>query len=148
MDIGVYCVEAMVGLFGRPKQVVAVPVFLKDGIDGAGTIVAEYDAMVVELVYSKITKSHAKTEIQGEDGIMLIPEIVNPGEIEIIYNTGEVEKVGTSLMEGNMVFEVAYFIQAIKEKAFPKKYREITEISMEILDEARKQMGVVFPADE
>ena len=36
MDLGVYCVHPLVELFGKPNEVFAAPILLKNGIDGAG----------------------------------------------------------------------------------------------------------------
>lgn len=68
MDIGVYCVHPLLGLFGTPDRILAAPVMLRGGIDGAGTILAEYEDKIAELVYSKITSTGLPSEIQGGKG--------------------------------------------------------------------------------
>jgi len=89
MDIGVYCVHALVKLFGVPQNINADGIILSNGIDGAGTITANYRDFQAELLYSKITNSYNFSEIQGEDACMVIDKINWPQNIKIIYRTGE-----------------------------------------------------------
>lgn len=66
---------------------------LSNGIDGAGTILAEYSEFQGELLYSKITDSRVPSQIQGEEGTMVIREIPDPQEITIYYRSGKTEKL-------------------------------------------------------
>ena len=75
MDIGVYCVHPMVKLFGLPNEISAHCLKLSNGVDASGTIVAMYDEMQAELMYSKITNSALPSQIQGEEASMIIKEI-------------------------------------------------------------------------
>ena len=75
MDIGVYCVHPLVSLFGKPEKVISSSLKLSNGIDGAGTILTEYPDFQGELLYSKITDSRVPSQIQGEEGSMVIREI-------------------------------------------------------------------------
>ena len=117
MDIGVYCVHPLVSLFGKPERVVTSSLKLSNGIDGAGTILVEYPEFQGELLYSKITDSRVPSQIQGEEGTMVIREIPDPQEITIYYRSGKTENLENSRME------------------------------MELMDEVRRQQGIIFPAD-
>ena len=48
---------------------------IRGDIDGAGTILAKYPNMIAEVEYSKITNSRIPSEIQGENGVILIHKI-------------------------------------------------------------------------
>ena len=50
---------------------------LSNGVEGAGTILASYDGMQAELLYSKITNNRLPSQIQGEDGTLVIDNITN-----------------------------------------------------------------------
>ena len=76
MDIGVYCVHPLVSLFGKPEKVISSSLKLSNGIDGAGTILTEYPDFQGELLYSKITDSRVPSQIQGEEGSMVIREFL------------------------------------------------------------------------
>ena len=90
---------------------------LSNGIDGAGTILVEYPEFQGELLYSKNTDSRVPSQIQGEEGTMVIREIPDPQEITIYYRSGKTENLENSRME------------------------------MELMDEVRRQQGIIFPAD-
>lgn len=66
---------------------------LSNGIDGAGTILVEYPEFQGELLYSKITDSRVPSQIQGEEGTMVIREIPDPQEITIYYRSGKTENL-------------------------------------------------------
>ncbi len=57
MDIGIYCIEAMLSLFGEPKKIDAHGYIIPSSIDAYGLIVATYEDMICSLDYSKITNS-------------------------------------------------------------------------------------------
>ena len=81
MDIGVYCVHPLVSLFGKPEKVISSSLKLSNGIDGAGTILTEYPDFQGELLYSKITDSRVPSQIQGEEGSLVIREIPDPRKL-------------------------------------------------------------------
>ena len=147
MDIGVYCVQIMLELFDSPDSITAIPVILSNGIDGAGTLTAKYDQMVADLSYSKITNSGTPSQIQGENGVMLVSDVLSPRDITITYNDGTREEIEVEWCDNNMVYELQYFIRAIKHEVAVTHYQQISLKAIELMDLARKQMGVVFPAD-
>ena len=65
MDIGVYCVHPLVRLFGMPEKIEGASVFLENGVDGMGTILAQYPGWQAVLQYSKITSGYTESEVQG-----------------------------------------------------------------------------------
>lgn len=147
MDIGVYCVYPMIQLFGEPVSISASAIQLNGGIDGIGTIVAAYRDMLAELIYSKITASDLPSEIQGEKGRMLIWSITDPRKLEIQYYHGENEVIEIPGAENNMQYEVPRFLRAVQRKADVSIYLQTSQQTLELMDEARRQTGIVFPAD-
>lgn len=152
MDIGVYCVHPMVKLFGRPDAVSAMGVKLHNGVDGMGTITAMYreQGMLVELIYSKITDSALPTQIQGEKGCMLIEEIYNTNKITILYRDKSREEIRVDKIapDNNMYYEIETFIRTAESMEGAKEHNQYSLWEMQVMDEARRQMGIVFPADE
>lgn len=147
-DIGVYCVHPMIGLFGTPNKIHSSSVLLRDGIDGIGTILAEYDDMIAELLYSKITGSDIPSEIQGEKGTMKISSISVPHDISITYNDGTKEILEvSSLPTINMIYELKDFIDAVKGRKNIDYFKHISMEAIKVMDEARKQSNIVFPTD-
>lgn len=150
MDIGVYCVHPMVALFGRPDRIVASGMKLETGVDGMATILAQYEekGIQAELIYAKITDSKLPSQIQGENGAMIIEEIPDTKKITIFYRNGETEEIIIDKKENNMYYEIQEIIRLIEQGENADAYNHCSVLELEVMDEARKQMGVVFPADQ
>lgn len=147
MDIGVYCIHPLVKLFGMPKKLQANAVILENGVDGAGTITVNYENMQGELIYSKITNSKLPSQIQGENGCMIIKEIPDTREITIIYNDGQEECIKINKYDNNMYYEVEEFIKLIQIKESAQKHNQYSLMELSVMDEVRDQLGIKFSAD-
>ena len=147
MDIGCYCVHPLVALFGKPDSISAQSVKLSNGFEGAGTILATYPQMQAELLYSKISNSKLPSEIQGENGSMLIEGINIPQKVTLCWNQDQGEEIPFSFEEKDMFYELDAFAKMIQKKESPQKWNSWTTLELELMDAARKQTGVRFPAD-
>ncbi|WP_055669843.1 Gfo/Idh/MocA family protein [Desnuesiella massiliensis] len=149
MDIGVYCIHPMVNLFGKPKEIKANAIMLASGVDGEGSILFKYEDMDGIAIYSKITNSNLSSEIQGEDGNIIIEKINKFEKAKIIFRDGREEDLSQAHIEEDMCYEIEKFIALIKEDDTDSSYNslQISQWVMEIMDEVRKQIGLVFPAD-
>lgn len=149
MDIGTYCIYAASYLFGKPVEIKAAGVQLEGSIDGAGTVLADYGDFIAELVYSKITNSYQGSEIQGEKGCMIIPHINIPQEVKIRYYNGEEECLFAGDLQDDMQYELNRFMELIEHKEANdiQIYNKASLHTMWIIDEARRQLGITFPAD-
>lgn len=151
MDIGIYCLYPMVTLFGKPELVQAFAVMLSSGIDGEGSMLVRYPDLEMDgvIMYSKITDSYVPTEIQGENGTIVIDKINPPYEVKILYRDGTVEDLTKSQPQESMYYEALEFIELIqsgkRESAVNSLANSLTVA--EIMEEARRQIGLRFPAD-
>lgn len=144
-------------------------------IDGAGVIMAAYPTMVATLHHSKITNDCSMSQIEGELGTLIIEGISAPSaaRLELRAAQSDADAVGYSSaqtisrkielphVENTMTHELADFCDAIRAihsgaavgdaLAGPfgtlSHFHEVTLASLSLMDEARRQMGVVFPAD-
>ena len=148
MDMGVYCVHPLVYLFGMPSEIRSGCVKLRGGIDGAGTILAQYDGMLAEVSYSKIYNSMMPSEIRGEEGVMTISDMISPREIICHYHDGTKEVLPVRDCRNNMIFEVRAFVRAVEERTDLAEYHKLSVMSMAIMDKVRMQNEIVFPADQ
>ncbi|MGM0861229.1 Gfo/Idh/MocA family oxidoreductase [Bacillus atrophaeus] len=149
MDIGVYCIYPAVVLFGEPKEVKASGYLLSSGVDGEGTVILSYDGLEAVLMHSKIATSYTPAEIQGEDGTIILDTVHRPEKVEIRYRDGRVEDISVADDKPAMFYEAAEFITLIKERQLESAGNTFDRslMTLNIMDEARKQIGVVFPAD-
>lgn len=151
MDIGVYCVRMMGELFGYPEALLAHGIFLKNGVDGAGSILGIYPGMDVELSYSKIADGKIGCEIQGEDGTLVFSGVARPGNVVLFRRGGEREVLWEEDDGWNLEYEIRTFAGWMERgdlrAADYRRALEMSGLEMKILDAARRQMGIVFPAD-
>lgn len=149
MDLGVYCIYPMVVLFGEPLRVLASGTMLSSGVDGQGSVVAGYANMEAVVAYSKISNSALSSEIQGEDGTMTIDAINLPRKLSIRYRDGRVEEIAAPEQGTVMAYELREFASLVadgkRESALNSHANSLAV--MRVLDEARRQQGLVFPAD-
>ncbi|WP_411170054.1 Gfo/Idh/MocA family protein [Clostridium sp. MB05] len=150
MDIGVYCIAPMVNLFGKPKTIKANGIMLKTGVDGEGSIVFGYDDMEGVVIYSKISNSYLPSEIQGEEGSIIIDKINSFENIKIVYRDGREENLSLEHKEANMCYEVEEFANLIRNNEKESKINslKVSKDVIEVIEEARKQIGIEYPADE
>ena len=79
---------------------------------------------------------------------MVIREIPNPQNIEIYYRDGKVEHLEIPKSPNNMHYEIQEFVRLIENEEIEHPYLEYSRMEMQIMDEVRRQQGIVFPADE
>ncbi|WP_300385411.1 Gfo/Idh/MocA family oxidoreductase [Clostridium sp.] len=149
MDIGVYCLSPMVNLFGKPKKISGEGILLETGVDGEGSAVFSFDSMDASINYSKIADSHLPSEIQGEKGSIVIDKITTYNSVKIIYRDGKVEEIAKPQEEADMCYEVQEFVKVINSGEKESKINTLdnTLMVLEIMDEIRNQVGIVYPSD-
>lgn len=150
MDIGIYCIYPLVACFGKPNAVKATGVLLESGVDGEGSIIMSYDGMEAVVTYSKITSSNLPSEIQGENGNLLIDRISEPGTVRIEYRDGRSEELSEPDRKPTMFYELDHFITLVMEGQTESPVNSFANslVTMNIMDEARRQIGLVYPADQ
>lgn len=159
MDIGIYTLYPLVVLFGRPERVDASGVVLSSGVDGQGAINLQYDGMNATILYSKIANSSLPTEIQGEDGNITLDRVNIIGSVtytprqQASSGKGPVstpENISYTTDKDEYYYEVAEFIDLITHNKRESEINSLENslITIEIIDEIRRQLGVVYPADK
>ena len=160
MDIGVYTIYPMVVLFGRPQEVFASGTLLSSGTDGQGSVTFRYDGMEANVIYSKIADSHLPSEIQGEEGTIVMNHISRLKQVtfiprmpQAVRGNGEqpeAEDWSQPTDKDRYYYEVAEFIDLVlsgrRESAVNTHCCSL--MTMELMDEVRRQLGVVYPADK
>ena len=143
-------------------------------IDGAGVIMASYPGMVATAHYSKITNDLSESQFEGELGTLAVDNISIPSRARVNLRVSKgADAAGYSGIEtaarelelphakNTMAYELDDFIgaiEAVQTGAAPSEapagtygsvaaYRNLTLSTMELMDEARRQAGIAFPAD-
>ena len=118
-----------------------------------------YDGMEANVMYSKIADSKLRSEIQGEEGLLSIDTINRMGDIRFspraanlgggLTSGSTVENLSVTPSHNEYYYEIAEFISMIEQGRIESSTNSHLNslITMEIIDEIRRQTGVVFPAD-
>lgn len=150
MDMGIYCIYPAVTLFGEPKSVKANSVFLESGVDGEGSLLLQYEDMDAIIMYSKITESSIPSEIHGENGRIVIDKIHDIEKAEIHYLDGTIEDITVPQEKNNMYYEIKEFMNLINNHQLESTVNsyEHSMITAQIIEKARKEVGLIYPADK
>jgi predicted dehydrogenase len=147
MDIGVYCVHPAVKLFGMPRSIQATGVKLTGGVDGAGSLLLGYGDFQVEAIYSKIADGLLPSEFQGEAGSLLVDRISVPQELTLCLRGKARQALATQKEPSSMRFEIEAFQRLASGGGDTRTHDRASLETAMVMDEARRQMGIVFPAD-
>ncbi|OEF30002.1 Gfo/Idh/MocA family protein [Vibrio rumoiensis] len=148
MDIGFYCVSSAVALFGEPKTVQASAHLLDSGVDAHGSVLLQYSDHDVVISHSKVSDSTIPSEIQGEAGSMIIEHISECDHIVLKLRGEEAVTYQVPQVENTMTYEAQVFADQIKQGKLCEKAKARALGVSRITTEVRKQVGVIFPADQ
>lgn len=147
MDIGYYCVASTVALFGAPQSVLASATLLDTGVDAHGSVCLNYGDFDVVISHSKVSNSDIPSEIQGEEGTLVI-EKISEAQGVVLTPRGENSQVLTQPQHINtMLYEAQVFAELVEKQQVEHEGLENSLIVASLLTEIRRQTGVVFPAD-
>ena len=149
MDIGYYCVALTTALFGKPLAIKAQAILLDSGVDGCGSVLLDYGNFSVTIDHSKISASNQVSEIQGEAGSLLIKHV---GQcLQVLHQDHAAQKefdLTVSQSENTMSYESITFVKQIMAGEINPIFEQRSLQTAQVINEVRKQTGVVFPADK
>ena len=145
MDIGYYCIAFTVALFGKPKKIQADAVLLDSGVDGCGSVLLNYGDFSVTIDHSKISNSSLQSEIQGEQGNILITGISLCEQVTLITDTAQ--DLTLPQHKNSMVEEGSFFAKQIREGKMDQTTVQRAKITSAVITEIRRLTSVKFPAD-
>lgn len=135
LDIGVYPLYFTLRLFGIPMNTKVINYIVDSGVSGIGSALLEYKNMAGVIVYSKITNSYIGSEIQGENGSILIDSISNIQDVKIHYRDGKIENISVTQEENSMIYELEEFINLMRNRKVESEIntKEISKAVIRIL---------------
>ncbi|MCH4266272.1 MAG: Gfo/Idh/MocA family oxidoreductase [Solobacterium sp.] len=150
MDLGVYCLSDIIGLFGKPETVYAHAVKLDTGVDGAAEAVLGYDGFDAVIMTSKISNSAVTSEIEGELGTLVIEQASLISRVWFCDLRTKEKTLITTDTDNAFGFQLQDILDdfAAERKESLKVPHALTLDIMQVLDECRKSAGIVYPADE
>lgn len=118
MDLNVYNIHFVVGLFGMPKKVQYYPNLAENGVDTSGILIMEYPDFQAVCTAAKDSSSDPFVIIQGEEGTIVYPE--RPGYVRYGERhdrlTNLTEEIDVVVEEDPMKNEFLYMQEIIDTK--------------------------------
>ena len=150
MDINFYNVYLNVALFGKPKKTTYYPNFAEQvQIDTSGVLMLEYDGFVSENVGAKDTWGVNFFQIEGESGyIYAAGGSCGMEGIRVVTKESEEYFEGQKDTE-RWYYEIKNLIPLLLADDYETIYKklEITLDTVEVIENARKAVGIYFPRD-
>ncbi len=145
LDIGIYPITYCYNLFGMPKNITCKGT-LKNGIDIKETVVLEYDTFKCTLNMSLCTLKE-NCLIKGSAGEISLPVFFHMASKAILKT-----KNGKNVFNGKTDYLTEFTRAAEEIKAGKTESQYIpfsaTKACMEIMDECRRQMNLVYPFEK
>ncbi len=140
MDLNVYNIYFLVGLFGKPKSISYFPNIYKN-IDTSGIAVLNYENFQGVCIGAKDCKSRNYISIQGEKGTIYVDTPSGVCEVvEVLFNDGKEMKFKLNEHKHRMQHEFEDFLKIYNDGNFDEckqALRKSVDV-MELLDSARE----------
>lgn len=150
MDLNIYNIHFIVGLFGKPNDVHYFP-NIEHHIDTSGILILEYDHFKCVCIGAKDCKAPLSNNIQGDNGCIHIDTSLSIiDSFEVLMNDGDYHYYNLNEDKHRMYHEFVQFVDMYNKKDYETCYKmlEHTIIVTWVQNTARKKAGIVFPVDE
>ena len=145
MDLNVYNIHFVVGLFGMPKNVQYYPNLAENGVDTSGILMMEYPNFQAVCTAAKDSTSDPFVIIQGEEGTIMCPE--RPGYVRCgkFHNhlANLTEEIDIVVEEDPMKNEFLYMqeIIATKNREQMNAWLDKSIMTVAVLDQALQSIS-------
>lgn len=145
MDLNIYNIYFVVGLFGDPKAVHYYPNRHANGIDTSGILILEYPDFVCQCTAAKDGSAHNSAQIIGTEGSILIePGSSNCQKLRLV-RPGQ-EDLCSEYSESPWFYEVAEIAMILALKDYDACYAALkkTRQVVSVLEAAREDAQLGF----
>ncbi|MBO4358897.1 MAG: Gfo/Idh/MocA family oxidoreductase [Erysipelotrichaceae bacterium] len=147
MDLGIYNINFIVGLFGEPKKVNYYP-NMKKKVDTSGVLVMDYGTFKATAICAKDCKAPLYACVQGDKACVRSDEassVLNC--VKLIKNNGDSKEYRLNKKKLTHAYEYEEFKRLFNEKDLKKaqEYNDMTLKTMKVLDKALRSADIKFP---
>ncbi len=147
MDLGIYNINFVLGIFGEPKDVAYFPNIHKD-IDSSGVLVLDYGTFKATCVAAKDCRAPLNCCIQGDLGYIKSDYASSViAEIKLVDNKGEAQVFALNEHPDEAHYdEYMMFKEIFENKDFAKanEFNQHTLMTIRVLEKALKYAGISF----
>lgn len=137
-DIGIYCLQPALDLFGEPVSVTGRSVHLHNGFEGGGSMLLEYPDAVVDLAWSKIAPGAGLSMITGEDGWLSFDDPGEPRTIRLGLRGQDpvtLFEATSPKPQDQMSHEVAAFCDQVERGQLDERWAQLSLLSRRLMDD-------------
>lgn len=149
MDLNVYNISFICGLFGEPKDVNYLA-NIEKGIDTSGVLTLDYGSFKAITIAAKDCKAPVMCSIQGDEACIAIHSSVNGlTKFSVEYNDGTSKEFVDDSEKHRLYYEFMDFIQTVDNNnyAHMEELLEASTVVSKVMYDARKKAGIVFDND-
>lgn len=152
-DLGVYCVHALVELFGVPSSIQSLAQFLSSGADSSGQVIADYKNLAVTITYNKTGQGRQGSEIIGDKGTIVVDSISQLTGMTLYAQDGTPTVLCGDIAKNTLMGREGRDFERLIQKAGenPEKQHQIYEQNFEkslavcrLMKEIRQKSGIHF----
>lgn len=145
MDINVYNLHFVTGLFGKPQSAQYVKNTGYNGIDTSGIVILQYPGFIATCIGAKDSSSPNTVYIQGDQGTLMVVGASSGVCKEVYFDAPKKDQIGKKGVDtkekiseeqpNHMVYECKDFMDVIENKDDIKyeTYKRQTEMVVELL---------------
>ncbi|WP_319520534.1 Gfo/Idh/MocA family oxidoreductase [uncultured Martelella sp.] len=145
MDIGIYTLHFVAGLFGRPKSI-TYTANVERGVDTSGIAVLAYDDFSAVCICAKDSGGPIRTKIQGEDGAIVMTGTPNSarGGFTLALRGEDPETIDAQAHPHRMIGEFRAFAAMIRDRDLAARDRSLdhSELVLELAGTALESAGI------
>lgn len=150
VDINIYNIHFVMGLFGKSDEVKYLPNIAHNGIDTSGILTLRFNNFNAVCIGAKDCESESGVYIEATKGYIKVNG--SPGicsSFEVCLNKHEKQIFNEQKLSNHMVYEICEFRKIFNDKNYNGCYK-LLEHSLDVIKtvvEAREDAGIVFSAD-
>ena len=149
MDLGLYNLHYVLGLFGKPENV-KYYANIERNIDTSGVLIMKYKNFSAMCVCAKDSEGERIGVIQGSEGKIVSEEAPGlVGKVTLKLYDGTTKSFDDGFSKDRVVPEFTQFIRAVKENDLEFCYRQLEKslLVSEVQTKARIDAGIKFTQD-
>lgn len=149
LDINIYNLHFILGLFGKPNQVKYLANRAFNGIDTSGILTLAYDSFLCTCIGAKDSSSPNFAILQGTKGYIKVNGSTNQcAEIELKTKNGIIS-YNEQERTNRMVYELEYFAKLLEGNEWERSLLDLEHslLVVKTSEAARREAGILFPAD-
>lgn len=149
-DINIYNLHFVIGLFGKPTKIQYYPNKHSSGVDTSGVAILDYIDFKAICIGCKDTRSECITQIQGANGFIKLDSETSICSQYKISLEDSFDHISETQNDNALYYELLDFKAIFEQNDVQACYNllDYSKDVMEVYEAARKDGGIVFPADQ